>query len=138
MKAQFTFGEVAKIYMQVEKVEKAVKSYEEIALSYRLADRDFSAEYAKYNYSFMHAPQSLSDLLDAKSALMGKKDKAERAAFKSIKVFGELIGIGQDYLEDYCENNVREFLSETYYFEAPKMVKYVKVLALSASKRIHI
>lgn len=138
MKAQFTFGEVAKIYMQVEKVEKAVKSYEEIAKEYEQTGRDFDAEFAKYNYSFKHAPQSLSDMLDAKCALIEKKDKAERNAFKSIKVFGELFGIGQDFIEDYTENKVQEFLSEKYYFRAPEMLYYVKRLALLASRRIEM
>lgn len=137
MKAQFTFGEVAKIYMQVEKVEKAVKSYEEIAKEYERSERDFDAEYEKYSKylgSFRHA----SDLLDAKIALMDKKDKAERNAFKSIKVFGELFGIGQDFIEDYTENKVQEFLSEKYYFRAPEMLYYVKRLALLASRRIEM
>lgn len=138
MKAQFTFGEVAKIYMQVEKVEKAVKSYEEIAKEYEQTEREFDAEFAKYNYSFLHAPQSLSDMMDAKSALFDKMDKAERNAFKSIKVFGELFGIGQGFIEDYRENKVQEFLNEKYYFEAPKMLYHVKTLALLASRRIEM
>lgn len=137
MKISFTFAELAVIFGQVEKVEVAIKQFKEATEKYNKADAVFEDAFAKHNYTFWGAPESLHTMFDEKSNLMAVRDKAERKAYKTIKDFGQLIGIGEGYV-DICEEYVKQYISEKYFWRATEMVERVKHLALDASRKVSI
>ena len=137
MKNEFTFAEVSKIFAQVEKVENAVKDFENLTEEYNKVNAEFEDEFAKYNYTFYHAPQELSDMFEVKSSMMDKRDKAERKAYKTIKEFAGMIELGANYVE-LVEERVKKYLDSKYYWLATEMVSNVKCLALMASRKINV
>ncbi len=137
MKTQFTFGEVAKIFAQVEKVEESAKQFATLTEKYNTIDALFDNEFAKYNYTFFRAPKELHTMFEDKCEAMKERDKAERKAYRAIVTFGELIGIGCGYT-DITEDRVEKYINGSYKWEAPNMVSRVKHLALTAAKRINL
>ena len=136
MKTQFTFGEVAKIFAQVEKVSNCVKNYEEKEAANRIIDQQFDAEFEKAGFTFRNAPEVLHELFANK--LSADKDlcKATRNAYNSVKEFGKLIEIGTGYME-YTEEKVVNFLKNKWYNELPTVASRVKTLAMKASTYIN-
>ena len=120
MKKQFTFGEVAKVFAQVEKVSNCVKNYEEKEAASRTIDQQFDAEFEKANK------------LNADK----ERCKATRNAYNSVKEFGKLIEIGTGYME-YTEEKVVNFLKCKWYNELPTVASRVKTLAMKASTYIN-
>lgn len=137
MRTQFTFPEVAKVFAQVEKVENAIKQFDELNTKYNEVDAVFNDEFAKYNYTFFRAPKELQDMFETKCAAMAKRDKAERKAMKSIKIFGELIGIGEAYM-DIVEERVKQVIDNKWTWRLGEMVENVKFLAKESACKISI
>lgn len=135
MKQVFTFAELASIFSQVEKVKDSVNHFATIAEEYDKLDAAFEDEFAKYDYSFFLAPQELHDKFEKKSAAMKERDLAGRKAFNAIRKFGELIGIGENYV-DIVEERVMRFIQGKYYWQTTDMVEKVKILAITASRQI--
>lgn len=136
MKALFTFQELAKIFTQVVKVEETSKKFAEANSEYTEKDAAFNAEFCKYGCTFLGAPPKLRNMFEEKEALYRKATKAETQAFKSIKKFGEMIGIDEGNYLDVSEDYIRGFLQSKYHWKAPEMVEKVKFLALKASRKI--
>lgn len=137
MKYNFTFTEASKIFAQVTKIENAVSEYNKAAAEYDDLSNTFDAEFAKYNYTFFNAPKELQDLFDKKCAAFDANEKAERKAYKTIKEFAVMIGVGENYC-DCWEDDIKKYLKNRYYWEAPKMVYKVKALAMDAARKIDI
>ena len=137
MKTQFTFKEIAKIFDQVAKVEETSKQFVELNDNFNEIDHAFDDEFVKYGYSFFRAPQSLHDMFEEKCAMMKRRDNAERKAYKAIKEFGELVEIGEGYM-DIIEEKVKRYIDSKYYWQAPEMVVRVKHLALDASRKVNL
>lgn len=137
MKPLFTFQELSKVFAQVAKVEETSRQFVELNNKYAEVDAAFDDEFAKYGYTFFRAPQELHDMFDKKCAMMKERDKAERKAYRTIKEFGELVGIGEGYM-DIIEEKVKQYIDTEYHWQAPEMVVRVKHLALDASRKINI
>ena len=52
MKAQFTYGEVAKVFAQVEKVNTCIKNVEENKATYEGIENAFDTAFAAAGYTF--------------------------------------------------------------------------------------
>ena len=137
MKSKFTCGEMAKVFAQVDKVESAVKVFVEITDRYNKIDAAFDDEFSKYGYTFFNAPEELHTMFDEKCAAMDERDKAERRAYKTIKDFGMLIGIGENYV-DIVEERVKRFIDMKYYWQAGEMIERVKCIALEAARKVKV
>lgn len=137
MKTEFTFNEIAKVCAQVEKVEEVTMQFVELTNNYNEVDAAFEDEFSKYGYTFFGAPAEVHTMFDEKCSLMDERDKAGRKAYKAIKTFAELIGLGENYSE-WIEDELQNYLLNRRYWQAPEMVKRVKSLARTASKNISI
>lgn len=137
MKYEFNFTEASKIFAQVAKIENAVSEYNKIAAEEDSIANTFDAEFAKYGYTFFNAPKELQELFEQKTSAFDVREKAERKAYKTIKEFAELIGVGENYC-DCWEDDIKKYLKNRYYWEAPKMVYKCKVLAMDVARKINI
>lgn len=137
MKTQFTFNEASKIFAQVTKIENAVREYNKTSAEEYSLSATFDAEFAKHGYTFYHAPKELQDLFDKKSAAFDANEKAERKAYKTIKEFAVMIGVGENYC-DCWEDDIKKYLKKRNYWDAPKMVYKVKSLAMDVARKIDI
>lgn len=137
MKYEFTFAEASKIFAQVVKIENAVSEQEKAAAEYDSISNTFGAEFARYNYTFFNAPKELQDLFAEKNNAYEANKSAERKAYKAIKEFAELIGCGENYC-DCWEDDIKKYLKNRYYWEAPKMVYKAKSLAKDVARKINI
>lgn len=137
MKAEFTFSELAKIFSQVEKVETAVNEFNKITNDYLEIETVFEDEFAKYDYSFFHAPEELHTMFEKKCAAKDNRDNAGRKAYKTIKDFSKLIVIGEGYT-DIVEDRVKQCIDNKYIWMLTDMVERVKTLALEAARKVKI
>lgn len=135
MKTNFTFAEAAKIFAQVDKVIAAVKEQEAIYAEYSEIEAAFDDEFEKYNYSFFGAPQELHEMFNKKMAMYDKKRAAERKAYRAIKDFAALVNIDENIF-DFYEEDIARYLKHKYYWQATDIVKKVKSIALSVSRKI--
>lgn len=137
MKYEFSFTEASKIFAQVSKIENAVSEQTKLSAEYDSISNTFDAEFAKYNYTFFNAPKELQELFEEKTAIYDANEKAERKAYKAIKEFAELVGVGENYC-DCWEDDIKKYLKNRYYWEAPKMVYKCKSLAKDVARKINI
>lgn len=135
MKTNFTFDELSKIFANVAKIDAAVNNQIEAGKAYDEKSAIFDAEFEKYGYTFRNAPKELQIIFDEKCALMDEKEKAERKAYKVIKDFAALLGIGTDYC-DWYEDDVRYYISHKWYFKAGEVAARCKSLASVAARKI--
>ena len=100
MKYEVNFAEAAQIFNAVAKVEEAVKNFKEADAAFNEKDSAFDNEFAKYNYSFFRAPESLHTMFEEKSASMDVRDKAEAAYKRAAKKAVEVLGLDEKFYDE--------------------------------------
>lgn len=100
MKYEVNFAEAAQIFNAVAKVEEAAKNFKETHKAYCEKDSAFDDEFAKYNYSFFRAPESLHKMFEEKSALMDVRDKAAAAYRRAAKKAVEVLGLDEKFYDE--------------------------------------
>lgn len=136
MKTNFTFEELSKIFASVAKIEAAAMKQIEIAKAYEEKGKTFDVEFEKCGYTFRNAPKELMVLFDEKTSLMDARDRSERKAYKAIKDFAALVGIGVGNFYDWDEDCVKEYINKKYYFKVERVVEHCKCLAMEATRKI--
>lgn len=136
MKYIFSFSEASKIFAQVAKIENAVSNYEKALAEEDNISNIFDAEFSKYGYTFYKAPKELQDLFEKKNNALEARVKAERNAYKTIKEFAELVGIGLNYC-DCFEDDIKDFIDGKKYWKAPQMVYKIKSTAIKAASKVY-
>lgn len=132
MKHEFTFAEVSKIFAQVVKIEEAVKKQQELEAQYKEKSDAFDAEFEKYDFTFFNAPKELHKMFEIKSEAMKQRDNAEREAYRLIKEFMELTGESGEWYDE----QIKHYLKGRYYWQAPKLIDYIKCIAKNTAKRV--
>ena len=135
MKAQFTYGEVAKVFAQVEKVNNCIKNVEENKATYEGIEANFDTAFAAAGYTFRGDDGTLHEMFAEKLNAHKEYLKAVRNAYNAIKEFGKLIEIGVGYIE-YTEEKVLRFIADKRYGDLASTGERVKHLAFTACKRI--
>lgn len=136
MKQNFSFSEASKIFALVAKVENAVSNYEKANAEEDNISNIFDAEFSKYGYTFFKAPKELQDLFEKKNNAFEARVKAQRIAYKTIKEFAELVGIGLNYC-DCWEEDIKDYIDGKKYWKAPQMVYKIKSIAINAASKIN-
>lgn len=134
MKTNFTFDELSKAFSVIAKIENAARKQIDLEKEYKEKSSIFDAEFRKYGYTFFNAPEELQVMFDEKCALFDELKKAERKAYKIIKDFAALLGIGVN--DEFAEDTIKEYIDRKLYFKVEKAVEYCKYFAKQASRRI--
>ena len=132
MKHEFTFAEVSKIFAQVVKIEEAVKKQQELEAQYSDAEVEFDKEFEKCGWTFRNAPKELHEMFEIKSELMKLRDNTGRKAYRLIKEFMELTGESGEWYDE----QIKHYLKGRYYWQAPKLVDYIKCIAKKTAKKV--
>ncbi len=137
MKTNFTFDELSKVFAAIAKIENAANKQIESEKAYEEKSEIFDAEFEKYGFTFMNAPKELQVMFDEKCALMDEQEKAQKKAFKAIKEFAVLLGIGEgsDWT-DWVEDDVKAYIKGKRYYNVVKVADHCKYLAVNAARKI--
>lgn len=135
MKLRFTFSELSKIFSTIAKIDVLAQEQIRAAKEYDNKGRIFDAEFEKYGYTFIGAPQELRDLFEEKTNSLRELQKAERKAYKGIKEVAELLGVGIDD-KIWEEDDVIYFIKTKWGSRIERIAERCKFLAIIASKRV--
>lgn len=137
MKTNFTFDELSKVFASVAKIEAAANKQLELEKAYNEKSKIFDAEFEKYGYTFFGAPDELQVMFDEKCALFDALEKAEKKAFKAIKDFASLIGVGYgpDW-DGWVEDDVKSYIAHKKYYYVERIADHCKYLAKMAARKI--
>lgn len=138
MKSTYNFEEMAEIFAQAVKVEKAADRYDAAAQLYADLDEKFIQEYESCGWTFRNATPALHDLYDQKGTAMKNRDQAMNVLVRVAKKFAALIGVDENVGDsDYYETQLKHFVFDKWYYKADRLAEICKSLALEASKRIY-
>lgn len=137
MKRTYNFEEMAEIFAQAVKVEKAAARYDAAAQLYAVLDVKFLQEYESCGWTLRNATPALYDLFDQKGTAMKNRDQAMSVLVRVAKKFAALIGVDENSNDLYSEVQLKAFVFDKWYYKADRLAEICKSLALEASKRIY-
>lgn len=138
MKRTYNFEEMAEIFAQAVKVEKAAARYDAAAQLYAVLDVKFCQEYESCGWTFRNATPALHDLFDQKETAIKNRNQAMSVLVRVAKRFAALIGVDENVRDsDYYETQLKHFVLEKWYYKPDRLAEICKSLTIEAAKRIY-